>query len=73
MRGGRANIADALAAQTRGIADGRTGRHQQSHEWRKGDLVLWDNHCTMHRRDAFDQAERRVMHRTQIEGTGRPA
>jgi alpha-ketoglutarate-dependent taurine dioxygenase len=36
------------------------------HRWRVGDLVLWDNRCTMHRRDAFDPATRRVMHRTQI-------
>jgi len=36
------------------------------HHWRAGDLVLWDNRCTMHRRDAFDPRARRVMHRTQI-------
>jgi taurine dioxygenase len=36
------------------------------HHWRAGDLVLWDNRCTMHRRDAFDPSDRRVMHRTQI-------
>jgi len=42
--------------------DALTWRHQ----WRVGDLVLWDNRCTMHRRDAFDPAARRVMHRTQI-------
>jgi taurine dioxygenase len=36
------------------------------HRWEAGDLVLWDNRCTMHRRDAFDPAARRVMHRTQI-------
>ena len=36
------------------------------HKWRPGDLVLWDNRCTMHRRDSFDAAARRVMHRTQI-------
>jgi taurine dioxygenase len=41
--------------------------------WREGDLVLWDNRCTMHRRDPFDPSTRRVMHRTQIKGTGRPA
>lgn len=35
-------------------------------QWRVGDLVLWDNRCTMHRRDPFDPAARRVMHRTQI-------
>jgi alpha-ketoglutarate-dependent taurine dioxygenase len=38
------------------------------HRWQAGDLVLWDNRCTMHRRDAFDPAARRVMHRTQISG-----
>jgi taurine dioxygenase len=37
-------------------------------QWRKGDLILWDNRCVMHRRDAFDPAARRVMHRTQIKG-----
>ena len=40
-----------------------------THQWRVGDLVLWDNRCTMHRRDGFDPAARRVMHRTQIRGT----
>jgi len=34
--------------------------------WRAGDLVIWDNRCTMHRRNAFDPGTRRVMHRTQI-------
>jgi taurine dioxygenase len=40
--------------------------------WRVGDLVLWDNRCTMHRRDPFDAASRRIMHRTQIRGEARP-
>jgi alpha-ketoglutarate-dependent taurine dioxygenase len=45
-------------------ADALTWRHR----WRVGDLVLWDNRCVMHRRDAFDPGSRRVMHRTQIKG-----
>jgi taurine dioxygenase len=36
--------------------------------WQEGDLILWDNRCTMHRRDSFDAGSRRVMHRTQIKG-----
>ena len=36
------------------------------HRWRVGDLVLWDNRCVIHRRDAFDPDSRRIMHRTQI-------
>ncbi|HXL48705.1 MAG TPA: TauD/TfdA family dioxygenase [Xanthobacteraceae bacterium] len=43
------------------------------HVWRIGDLVLWDNRCTMHRRDAFDSSSRRVMHRTQVKGEQRPS
>ncbi|MGZ5841713.1 MAG: TauD/TfdA dioxygenase family protein [Xanthobacteraceae bacterium] len=42
------------------------------HRWRVGDLLLWDNRSTMHRRDPFDNATRRVMHRTQIKGKGEP-
>jgi taurine dioxygenase len=41
-------------------------------EWQAGDLVLWDNRCTMHRRDAFDANARRIMQRTQIKGETRP-
>lgn len=44
-------------------------RFTYRHEWRVGDLVIWDNRCTMHRRDAFDPSSRRLMHRTQTKGT----
>jgi len=37
-------------------------------KWRVGDLVMWDNRCVMHRRDAFDETLDRLMHRTQIVG-----
>ncbi len=39
------------------------------HTWSVGDVVIWDNRCTMHRRNAFDNDARRIMHRTQIKGT----
>ncbi len=44
-----------------------------TNQWRVGDLVLWDNRCTMHRRDPFDAQARRVMHRTQVKGAAPPA
>jgi len=43
------------------------------HAWRVGDVVLWDNRCTMHRRDEFDAQARRLLHRTQITGETAPA
>lgn len=45
---------------------------QWEHHWRVGDLVLWDNRCTMHRRNAFDAETRRVLHRTQIRADSVP-
>jgi len=37
-----------------------------THEWQVGDLVLWDNRPTMHRRLPFPAHQRRLMKRTQI-------
>jgi taurine dioxygenase len=42
-------------------------------DWQVGDLVLWDNRCTMHRRNAFPAESRRIMHRTQVRGQAQPA
>jgi len=47
--------------------------HCFAHSWRVGDLLMWDNRSTLHRRDPFDASQRRVMHRTQIKGQARPA
>jgi taurine dioxygenase len=35
-------------------------------QWCVGDVMVWDNRCTLHRRDAFDAAARRLLHRAQI-------
>jgi taurine dioxygenase len=43
------------------------------HEWRVGDLLMWNNLSVLHRRDPFDPSLRRVMHRTQIKGNERIA
>ena len=39
-----------------------------SHEWKVGDLVIWDNTGTMHRAEAYDPACNRMMHRTKLQG-----
>jgi len=43
-----------------------------THEWRLGDLVMWDNRATMHRREPFPNAQRRILKRTQIFSDVRP-
>jgi taurine dioxygenase len=35
-------------------------------DWRPGDMLLWDNRCVMHHRDAHAGTHRRIMHRTQL-------
>jgi taurine dioxygenase len=37
-------------------------------QWQPGDMVMWDNRCVVHRRDAFDPHAARLMHRTTAEG-----
>ncbi|MBL4720774.1 MAG: TauD/TfdA family dioxygenase [Alphaproteobacteria bacterium] len=41
------------------------------HQWRMGDLVMWDNRCLLHRADKnYDMAaQRRLLHRTVIKGS----
>ena len=39
-----------------------------THHWWPGDVVVWDNRCTMHRREPFDNRHRRILRRTQIFG-----
>ena len=38
------------------------------HGWQMGDVIIWDNRCLIHRRDAFDPAMRRKLHRVQVQG-----
>lgn len=41
-------------------------------QWQKGDLVIWDNRCTLHKRNQLDPKYRRHMHRTQVRDSARP-
>lgn len=43
-------------------------RFIHEHVWRPGDLLMWDNLCTMHARTDFDPAERRVLRRVTVRG-----
>ncbi len=45
-------------------------RFTYAHRWRQGDLVMWDNRCTLHRAVANYAMNRyrRVMHRNVVKG-----
>jgi alpha-ketoglutarate-dependent taurine dioxygenase len=47
---------------------GEKPEHIYEHVWRPGDLLIWDNRCTLHARTDFDPSERRVLRRMAIRG-----
>ncbi|MGI9479733.1 MAG: TauD/TfdA dioxygenase family protein [Hyphomicrobiaceae bacterium] len=49
------------------------GEHTWTQQWQPGDLVIWDNRCTLHRRGPLDPTLRRRMHRTQVKAEAPPA
>lgn len=50
----------------------RIGRRAYQHEWRVGDLMVWDNRSVMVRREAFPGSCRRTLYRTQIQDSPQP-
>jgi taurine dioxygenase len=44
-----------------------------THKWRVGDLLVWDNRCSMHARSDFPSDQRRLMFRTTVKGQERPS
>ncbi len=45
-------------------------RFVHSHSWRVGDVVIWDNRCTMHRGRPHDEAQARDLRRATTLDTG---
>ena len=52
------------------IAHATQPKYEYRHAWRQGDIVIWDNRCTMHKANAdYPEGERRLMHRVVVAGT----
>jgi taurine dioxygenase len=66
-------VADSEALLDALWAHATQRRFAMCHEWRVGDLLMWNNLSVLHRRDPFDPNSRRIMHRTQIKGHERIA
>ena len=66
-------------AESRALLDELTAfaiqpKYCHAHKWAAGDLVIWDNRCTMHRGTPFDdKAYRRDMRRTTVQGPSKVA
>ena len=62
---------DALLETLWAHIDG--GEYFWAQQWQPGDVVIWDNRFTLHRRDTRDPAHWRLMYRTQVRDTAAPA
>jgi len=61
---GRALLDDLLERAT-------GAEHVYSHDWKSGDLVIWDNRCLLHRGSGYDADRyRRYMRQTRVQGAG---
>ena len=64
---------DGRALLDKLIAHATKSRFVYRHIWTKDDVIMWDNRCTMHAVDPFDnRTVRRVMHRVTLIGEGQP-
>jgi alpha-ketoglutarate-dependent taurine dioxygenase len=70
------HIQDLPEGEGRALLDGLLEHTTQrqfvyAHRWRKGDLVMWDNRCLLHRAVANYETdrERRILHRTVVKGS----
>ena len=65
--------ADSRALLDDLIAHAIQPKYVYRHIWSNDDVIMWDNRCTMHSVEPFDNAAvRRVMHRVTLVGEGPP-
>jgi taurine dioxygenase len=60
--------AASRAALDRLIAHQERPEFIYTHKWRKGDLLIWDNYCTVHARTDFDARQDRHLRRFTVAG-----
>jgi taurine dioxygenase len=60
--------AESAALLTELYAHSVRDRFVYRHRWRVGDLIMWDNRCTMHKVTPFDRRHVRHLHRTTVRG-----
>lgn len=51
------------------LAHATQEKYQYRHKWRKGDLVLWDNRCLLHKANGdYDHNQTRYLYRVMLKG-----
>ena len=62
------HIADSHELLQRLIAHSTQDKYVYRHQWRMGDIVMWDNTGTMHRVRPYDPSSGRLLRRCTVEG-----
>jgi taurine dioxygenase len=62
--------AEALALIRELMAHATQPIYEYRHQWRPGDMVIWDNRSVMHQANTnYDMSERRYLYRLMLQGT----
>ena len=52
------------------LAHATQEKYQYRHRWQKGDMVLWDNRCLLHKANGdYDHSQTRYLYRVMLKGT----
>jgi taurine dioxygenase len=61
---------EALALISELMEHATQKKYEYRHQWRYGDMVIWDNRSVMHQANAdYDMTERRYLYRLMLKGT----
>jgi taurine dioxygenase len=61
--------ADALSLLDELLEHARQPQYEYRHQWRLGDLVMWDNRCLLHKANGdYDMAQVRYLYRIMLKG-----
>jgi taurine dioxygenase len=61
---------DALVLIRELMAHATQPIYEYRHQWRPGDMVIWDNRSVMHQANTnYDMSERRYLYRLMLQGT----
>jgi taurine dioxygenase len=60
---------DALALLAQLLAHATQPQYEYRHQWRRGDLVMWDNRCLLHKANGdYDMRQVRYLYRIMLKG-----
>jgi taurine dioxygenase len=60
---------DALSLLDELLAHARQPQYEYRHQWRPGDLVMWDNRCLLHKANGdYDMMQVRYLYRIMLQG-----